>query len=409
MKSQTSNRVLLIGLPHTGKTSFLAALWYMVGQSSIDCAFELDHLDGESEYLNKIRDAWLGYKPVPRNKAESEKIASMWLRERATSGEVRLGFPDLSGESFRMQWTQRQMALSYEGYLREATGGILFVHPETINKPQQIATVQAALDAMGGPDVWQKSESETKTWDSEKAPTQVQLVDLLQFMVSRSYFRAPFPLAVVVSAWDRVPSGRRPSVWISSELPLIKQYLDSNDDLFDAAYYGLSAQGGRYALPHFWSRNFLEEARPFAERICAHTDPISAWVWAKLDPSSHPSLELIRAGSNTTESQRKGLAKDMNKLMAQPDIYDKARFVGVELRPETESLLRLGVLQKDEEKPYLSRLLLEDAYPELSREREHAKEALALGDKLPSARVLLVGDSVKMQHDITEPIQWLMR
>jgi hypothetical protein len=408
MNNQTNSRVLLIGLPHTGKTSFLAALWYMVGQSSVDCAFELDHLDGVSEYLNKIRDAWLGYKPVPRNKAGSEQIASMWLRERATKRQVRLSFPDLSGESFRMQWTQRQMESNYDSYLREATGAILFVHPDTIVKPQQIATVQAALEAMGGPDARQKAKVETKTWDPEKAPTQVQLVDLLQFMVSRTYFRAPFRLAVVVSAWDRIPAGRRPSIWISRELPLLKQYLDSNDEVFDVARYGLSAQGGRYALPHFWSRNF-EEARAFAERVCAHGDPVSAWVWDKIDPNSRPILEVLRTGSNATAPQRKALAKDMNNLMAATDIYDDARFAGVELRPETESLVRLGVLQKDEEKLYLSRLLLEDAYPELSREREHADEALALEQKLPSARVLLTGDDVGMQHDITEPIQWLTR
>jgi hypothetical protein len=382
-------------------------LWYMVGQSTVDCAFGLDHLDGESDYLNKIRDAWLEYKPVPRNNA-SEKVASMWLRERATNREVRLSFPDLSGESFRMQWTQRQMASSYESYLREATGGILFVHPDTIVKPQQLATVQAALEKMGGPDAGQETNVETRVWDTEKAPTQVQLIDLLQFMVNRSYFRAPFRLAVVISAWDRVPAGRQPLAWVSHELPMFGQYLDSNDELFDITYYGLSAQGGRYALPHFWARNFGKQAHDFAERVCALGDSISVWVWGKLTPDSHSTLELLRTESNTTEAQNKALAKDMNKLMAEHYIYDKTRFAKVELRIETESMLRLGVIQKDDEKLYLNRLLLEDAYPALSRDREHAKEALALEQKLPGVRVLIAGESVKTPHDITEPIRWLM-
>jgi len=84
MKNLTNNHVLLIGLPNTGKTSFLAALWYMVGQSSVSCGLSLEKLDGESQYLNQIRDAWSEYRPVPRNKADSEKSVSMWLKNRET-------------------------------------------------------------------------------------------------------------------------------------------------------------------------------------------------------------------------------------------------------------------------------------------------------------------------------------
>ena len=120
-------------------------------------------------------------------------------------------------------------------------------------------------------------------------------------------------------------------------------------------------------------------------------------------------MELLQKGNDPTELQKKDLAKDLNRLMAAADLYDETRFADVELRSETESLLE-RVLQKEEERPYLGRFLLEDAYPnELSRDRKHADEATALQGKLPADRVLVVGGSVKMQHDATEPIQWLMR
>lgn len=410
MKNLTHNHFLLIGLPNTGKTSFLAALWYMVGQSSISCALTLEKLDGESQYLNQIRDAWSEYRPVPRNKADSEKPVSMWLKDCKTDHVGRLSFPDLSGEAFRSQWTQRQLATAYDKNLREATGGVLFVNPENIIKPHRIDTVNVVLGDIGGDDVKRKVRIKDKPWDREKAPTQVQLVDVLQFMAGRNYFQPPFRLAVVISAWDRItPSNRRPSDWIATELRLLKQFFESNEELFEVSFYGISAQGGRYALPHFWSGNF-NNSQAFAERICAHGDPISAWIWEKLDPSSHTTLELLRDGSETTELQKKALALDFNRSMAEPDVYDETRYAEVELRSETESLLRNGVLQREEKKLYLTRLLLEDAYPgELSRDREHAREASDLQQKLPAGRVLVVGDEVKMPHDVTEPIQWLMR
>ena len=409
MKNPVDNRFLLVGLPDTGKTSFLAALWYMVNQSSFDCGLTLHRLEGDNQYLNQIRDAWLHYKPVPRNRADSEKIVSMWLKNRETSQLTRLTFPDLSGEAFRSQWTRRELATTYDKSLREAAGGMLFVHPENVIKPIRIDTVNAVIEEIGGDDSKKKVRIEDKPWDSERSPTQVQLVDVLQFVTSRPYFQPPFRLAVVVSAWDRItPTNRRPSDWIKTELPLLKQFFESNDEVFEVSFYGISAQGARYALPHFWSGNF-KDSQPFAKRICEHVEPISAWIWAKLSPDSHSILELLQTGGAATELQRKSLAKDFNTLMADPDIYDETRFAEVELRPETGSLLRRGVLQKDEEKLYLSRLLLEDAYPELSREREHAKEAAQLEEKPnPTDRVLIVGDMVKIPHDVTEPIQWLM-
>jgi hypothetical protein len=409
MNDSIHNQFLLIGLPGTGKTSFLAVLWYMVGQSGINCVLGLDKVDGEIKYLNEIRDAWSNYRPVARNKADSEKPVSMWLRSRETDQVACLHFPDLSGEAFRLQWTERQMSASYDKRLRDATGGILFLHPDTIIKPHRIETINEVLGAIGPEDAVGKAPIEEKPWDKEKSPTQVQLVDILQLMIGRGYFRLPFRLAIVVSAWDRIiPASRNPSEWIAVELPLLTQFLESNKKQFEVSHYGISAQGGCYALPHFFSDNF-NDSYAFAERICEHNDPISIWLWDKFNPNIRRSLESLRCERQISQIQKKDLAKELNRLMAEPDIYDPIRFAGVKLRFQTDSLLRNGVLQKAEEKMYLVRLLLEDAYPdELSREREHAVEAAELQEKPPACRVVVVGDGVRMPHDVTEPIQWLM-
>ncbi|MFL6388906.1 MAG: TRAFAC clade GTPase domain-containing protein [Terriglobales bacterium] len=409
MKNLTHNHFLLIGLPNTGKTSFLAALWYMVGQSAIPCALKLEKLDGESQYLNQIRDTWLEYKPVPRNKADTEKPVAMWLRNRETDEVARLTFPDLSGEAFRSQWTQRQLATTFDKSLAETRGGLLFVNPENILKPHRIDTVNAVLDDIGGDTIKRNAKGTQKPWDSEKSPTQVQLVEVLQFMAERGHFRSAFRLAVVVSAWDRInDSNVNPSDWIAAELPLLKQFLESNEEMFEPSFYGISAQGGRYALPHFWPGNF-NNSQVFAKRLYDRADTISAWIWEKLDSSSQSTLDLLRNGAEVTQLQKKALAKDFNRLMAEPDFYDETRYANVELRPETESWLRNGILQNEEKKFYLTRLLVEDAYPnELSRDRENEREASDLQQKLPARRVLVVDDQAKMSHDVTEPIRWLM-
>ncbi len=418
MNDSASHQILLIGLPGTGKTSYLAALWYMVNQSNVDCRLRLEKLDGNSAYLNKVRDAWLEYKPVPRNRLDSEAVVSMALKDRETERAVRLSFPDLSGESFTLQWTKRELTSGYDDQLRKASGGILFVHPDGIVKPHRIDTVRDLAAALGAAVAEQESNSDKaaiKPWDIENAPTQVQLVELLQFISSRAYFRPPFRLAILVSAWDLVAAlGETPMEWVSSQLPLLRQFLDCNDGIFEAAFYGVSAQGGRYASSLFSVGDF-KTAGAFVTRLCQQLDAVSGWLWGRFDESVKTSLQDCQsAAAKASETLQSLLVENFNKLIAKASIYERGRFSNVELRPETRELLNITGLissvQQREETIRLNRLLLEDAYPlDLSRSRQYEKEVLDLQQTLPARRVSLVGASVTNPHDITEPLQWMMQ
>jgi len=256
MTSAIPKSIMLIGLPSTGKTSFLAALWYMVNQNKVKCALQLDKLEGETRYLNMIRQAWLRYEPVPRNTSDSEVTVRMILQHKSTHSTLELSVPDLSGESFSLQWATRQCTLQYDMVLRKAKGGILFVHPSNIVKPIRIDTVMALADSLGGgmsegdQENSPSQQAASAAWEIAKAPTQVQLVELLQFVCGREHFQPPFRLAVVVSAWDIVEHlGKDPKNWISAELPMLMQFIESNDAILDAAFYGISAQGVDYVNP----------------------------------------------------------------------------------------------------------------------------------------------------------------
>jgi len=252
MSASKSHNFLLIGLPSTGKTSFLAALWYDIQQKQSPTALVLKKLDGDNAYLNKIRTAWLAYKPVGRNQTDTETFVSMWLKRRDGEEEVHLTFPDVSGESFKQQWTSRQLAASYDKCLRSANGGILFIHPNSIVLPLRIAEVDD-LAALIDPEVAKEAAqpatvaSPPTPWDKEKAPTQVQLVELLQFLMRRPHFQPPFRLAIAISAWDLVAASKvDPENWITQQLPLLSQFLSANRKSFEVAFYGVSAQGGEY-------------------------------------------------------------------------------------------------------------------------------------------------------------------
>ena len=120
-------RQLLVGLPRTGKTTFLAALWHQVDTGEVKQALRLHKLHGDREYLNKIRDSWVGCREIERTRIGAEETVRMWLAEPGSSAVAEIVFPDLSGETFRDQWAQRRWSRAFVDLLDEAIGSLIFI------------------------------------------------------------------------------------------------------------------------------------------------------------------------------------------------------------------------------------------------------------------------------------------
>lgn len=248
MNDSASNRFVLFGLPATGKTSFLAALWYLLHHNQVEHRLTLGRMEGDSGYLNHISRLWSRFEVVPRTSVDAEQIVSMVLNDRATGKTITLTFPDLSGESFNLQWIERHFTASYDRFLRESAGGILFINPNNYVKPVRIDAAASLVKEIGE-DAGSESDNGSSTdWDPAQSPTQVKLVELLQFIAGRDYFKPPFRLVLIISAWDVLKDEKTtPKKWLAGELPLLVQFLESNQKLFDYTVYGVSAQGGDYA------------------------------------------------------------------------------------------------------------------------------------------------------------------
>lgn len=411
--SDKSQQFLLVGLPATGKTSFLAALWYMVDQTEVPCKLKLERLEGDRKYLNDIRDAWVAYKPVPHTQVDTEKIVSMFLRNQDTAQTTTLSFPDLSGEAFRLQWTKREMSRSYAQRLHDSTGALLFIHPSRIAKPHRIDEVEEASSLVskampsGAPSGG--SASDLKSWDPEKSPTQIQLIELLQFIASRENLKTPFRLAIVISAFDLAAATQLTAAdLLSRELPMLKQYLDANSHIFECTCYGISAQGAEYRSPELTSAMILD-ADSLKNRIAEGPEPVCQWLREQLDDATKAVIATPAARPDLKDA----LADGLNGLLARGDLYDATRFAAVPLREDTRYRLDAVLLKNSKERTDivgLNRMLLEDAFPkQLATVWSNDAGHFRLAKCHPAERVTVVGADVQNQRDLTEPIQWLMR
>ena len=90
-------------------------------------------------------------------------------------------------------------------------------------------------------------EGEEVEWQPALAPTQVQLVDILQMLQCRPLDVGSRRVSVMLSAWDKVEEeGARPEEFLETRLPLLAQYLRQPSNGWTARVFGVSAQGGDY-------------------------------------------------------------------------------------------------------------------------------------------------------------------
>jgi hypothetical protein len=262
-------KIVVVGLPFVGKTTFLAALWDVVGSGEIASALQLDKLSGDKHYLNEIRDRWADCQPIERTTIPDETLVSMRLKD-TTSGRVsEVVFTDMSGESFQQQWNERVCTIEYKELIEQITGALLFIHPRRVKEAvlirdaaplmEALAAASATATASGDQpaEASKRTGSEAVTTSPNPLPsephyasTQVQLVELLQFLRHlRGVKSERVRLGVVISAWDVVEKqvvakNQTPEDWLEKRLPLVNQFLRGNNETFDYEVFGVSAQGG---------------------------------------------------------------------------------------------------------------------------------------------------------------------
>lgn len=269
--------LLALGLPGSGKTTFLAAFWHAVEQGTLGTALTVDRVDGDRAYLNRIAREWADGCPLERTSVTGGATVQMSLRDTQHGGRFSMVFPDLAGELFREAWAERAWPRTVADAATDAAGLLMFVHPD-VAEPIRLDTLHRAAVAAGaaeappapGTPSGVEEEADEVPWDPRRSPHAVMLVDLLQAVLDLRRLSPAVDklrVAVVVSAWDRVDRGLRfsasssarhvghatpentqaviqPGQWTKKRLPLLAQFLRNNRDAVESRIYGLSAQGG---------------------------------------------------------------------------------------------------------------------------------------------------------------------
>lgn len=257
-------KLVVMGLPKAGKTTFLAALWHLLLSNEVKDSLFLAELQPSREHLNAIATLWRQWKALPRTTLPKERVVTINLQVPNHPEIYELAVPDASGEAFRRIFETRRCSNDFHVLASEAEAVILFVHPAQAIPPKQIdigidklselldgPSLDADTNAIETPDVGSPAgpAGEPLKWSPRYAACQAKLVDLLQIS-RRIRGNAPLRLAVVISAWDLCDvENLNPANWIAKRLPLLHQYLTANVDVCPYDIYGISAQGAELKNP----------------------------------------------------------------------------------------------------------------------------------------------------------------
>lgn len=252
-------RILMLGLPESGKTTFLAALWHRLNDPSAPSRLQLQALGkGDRSYLNHIADAWSRHEQVVRTPRNVQHKVEIYLKNGGErhGGTFVLEIPDLSGESFEEHLETRSWTTGYAELVERCRGLILFIHPDSAVQPHRIAEADEILGELEGSGVGDDVDPADLGGIEPPLPTAVALIELLQFHDAK---RPGLPVAIAVSAWDLLEDiGESPEQFLEKRLPLLHQYLTVASATRPFTVFGVSAQGGDYET----DREILVELNP---------------------------------------------------------------------------------------------------------------------------------------------------
>lgn len=250
-------RQLIVGMPESGKSTYIAALRHLLLSDTVSTELTLTRLADEERHVNDLETDWLELKQVQRTKPTTEGWVEFHVRDAASGTESVLLVPDLRGETFEQPACSGRCQDHLYEAVADASGIALFTSAEREDDALMISDLGNLLDDGG-----QVAPDEAGPFDPYGMPEEVKIVEFLQMANRRPLRPKRRRIAVLASAWDVVPSDKTPETWLDEKRPMLAQFLQYNREVWDLRVYGVSAQGGR--LPE--DRKRLKALKP-AERI----------------------------------------------------------------------------------------------------------------------------------------------
>lgn len=233
----------MIGLPGSGKTTFLGALgYYILNDDEKEGTYQIDTIEN-MDYIREIGEIWVQCQIISRTKVGYFVNNKLLLHDKQNN-KVEIQIPDQSGEEFEDNLRVRSLKETMFNDLRECGVVFMFINPSKMPKDVRIYDI---------PENYRNAESGKLEETQEfRIHDQAKYIMLLQDIYAVR--KKKTKIKMIVSAWDNyMEKDISPEELLKNEVPLVWQFLKANKMNFVCEYWGVSAQGGD------WSREEEQE------------------------------------------------------------------------------------------------------------------------------------------------------
>lgn len=235
---------LIAGLPESGKSTYLGALWYITqnGNGKIDLALGTTNMDlpENTSLLDSLSQKWQRVEDMDRTSNDASEDISFLMCPKGSEGLFSLEVPDFRGESILQILTMNQPS-NFNEWCSKANHLLFF-----------ISNIQPGSFADDFNDDDEEENANDNSIESPVIPTleAKDMTPAAQNMLILRYLKENYKfdkIVVCLTAWDKILSDDNtaiPEKYLMEKSPALYNFISYH--FGEIKYFGLSAQGEDY-------------------------------------------------------------------------------------------------------------------------------------------------------------------
>lgn len=223
------NKCLIAGLPNAGKSTYIAALAYILEHPSDDQSLRINVRSTDRAYINKLSEAWLNQEALERT-VQGGLNRIIFSVQGKDSSKFTLSIPDIAGEEFKSLIQKRDNVL--DDWDKDCNCLLIFINnlPNIPILPEQMGETN------------QSDSNEFPEFSIDLISADIQIILMIKALLDIFNVNK---IVICISAWDELlHEFASPIECLKQRSPLLYNFV--NHYFPNIRIFGVSAQGGEY-------------------------------------------------------------------------------------------------------------------------------------------------------------------
>lgn len=223
------NKCLIAGLPDAGKSTYIAALSYILEHPSDEQLLRINAHSADRAYINKLSTAWLNQEPLDRT-TQGDLNRIDFSIQTNDSLKFTISIPDIAGEEFKDLLQNRDSIL--DSWDKDCNCLLIF-----INNLPSIHILQEQIGETN-----QSGDNNIPEFSIDKISLDIQIILMIKALLSKFSIHNT---VICISAWDQLSDEfTTPVECLKQRSPILYNFLKYSFP--NIKIFGVSAQGDEY-------------------------------------------------------------------------------------------------------------------------------------------------------------------